>query len=243
MTNRNIKSLPSLRAIRKNLPLIILSLLFASLFSYGALGRQESHSIATDHGQIIKVETIDRETIPVDSHILCVGDSLTAGMTGFGRGQPDSPYALFLEAALKNRTLLSNGDDISITHRGFPGWESGKLLEAVTTILAEEGNQNIDLLILLAGTNDILDRQFNNYNISQRVIALHETAYELNVSHTIAVEIPGSKSYKKHPDQCENVVLLTQNLKQFSDSESRATFAPFPFPYNEDDDRWSKDGV
>ena len=125
------------------------------------LGRQESQEIASDHIRTSKPSSHVLSNHKLDSNkqrnrtisILCVGDSLTAGVTVMGHSELNKPYAPFLQGFLrKNHT--NNDHSITITHKGFPGWTSVDLirgkrgLDNLTTILSRPRNRNIDILVI-----------------------------------------------------------------------------------------------
>jgi lysophospholipase L1-like esterase len=251
----------------------ILSLLFASLFVYGTLGLVENEDLvsAEQNDLVVKDNTINKgnatttiidssgdsmkeekkdpdATRKLDIRILCVGDSLTAGVTRVGN-KDWTPYAPFLEAALRNRTALSS-HSVTVYHKGYPGWTSADLMygsnhgsDNLTSILADSLFQDLDLVLLMAGSNDILQGKFSAYNVSEQVIALHQFCYEHFVPRTIALEIPGARNYENSPETAEQVQVLSEHLRRYTDSEGRATFVSFPFEYEDGDNKWSADGV
>jgi lysophospholipase L1-like esterase len=250
----------------------LLSLLFASLFVYGTLGRVENEDLVsaeqndlvvkdktTDKGNAttiiessgdsVKVEKKDPDaTGKIDIRILCVGDSLTAGVTRV-RNKDWRPYAPFLEAALRNRTALSS-HAVTVYHKGYPRWTSEDLMygrhhgsDNLTSILADSSLQDLDLVLLMAGSNDMFQRKYNAYNVSEQVIALHQFCYEHFVPRTIALEIPGARGYENNPETAEQVHGLSEHLRRYTDSEGRATFVSFPFDYEDGDNKWSTDGM
>ena len=209
------------------------------------LGRQESQEIASDHIRTSKPSSHVLSNHKLDSNkqrnrtisILCVGDSLTAGVTVMGHSELNKPYAPFLQGFLrKNHT--NNDHSITVTHKGIPGWTSVDLirgkrgLDNLTTILSRPRNRNIDILVIMAGSNDIFRKTFLNYNISSRVEQLHKLAYKQGVPHTIAVGIPGSAIHSMDANLSEQFTLLTKSLERFADSDRRATFAPFSFSFH-----------
>eukprot|EP00980_Cylindrotheca_fusiformis_P022917 scaffold9920_cov70-Cylindrotheca_fusiformis.AAC.1 len=261
--------------------LTILSLLFVALFVYGALGNNISEPKKTTTTTLDssfknnKTLTVGEKRNKSSSsnkkkqdddddiiRIVCIGDSLTAGVTSVGN-KDWKPYAPYLQAQMEHDLLLSNNSskNISILHYGYPGWTSAELmhgrnnknsdnmesiLSSATTTSSTESNLSLDLVIIMAGTNDMLRGRYNSYNVSQQVIELHQFCYEhYSVPRSILLEIPGAKAYKRDSDLKKEVNLLSQHMRTFAESESRATFVPFPFDYTDDDgdDKWSMDGV
>jgi lysophospholipase L1-like esterase len=239
---------------------------------YGTLGRAENEDLvsAEQNDLVVKDKTTDKgntttiiesssdsvkeeKTYPdatgkIDIRILCVGDSLTAGVTRVGN-KDWRPYAPFLEAALRNRTALSS-HAVTVYHNGYPGWTSEDLMygrhhgsDNLTSILADSLLQDLDLVLLMAGSNDMFQKKYNAYNVSEQVIALHQFCYEHLVPRTIALEIPRFRNYENNPEVAEQVQELSEHLRRYTDSEGRATFVSFPFDYEDGDNKWSMDGM
>eukprot|EP00980_Cylindrotheca_fusiformis_P020512 scaffold7572_cov118-Cylindrotheca_fusiformis.AAC.1 len=265
--------------------LTILSLLFVALFVYGTLGNNisepkktttttldssfKNNTTLTVGEKRNKSSSSKKKKKKQDDddiiRIVCIGDSLTAGVTSVGN-KDWKPYAPYLQAQMEQDLLLSsnnsnnnnnNNKNISILHYGYPGWTSAELmhgrnnknsdsmesiLSSATTSSSTESNLSLDLVIIMAGTNDMLRGRYNSYNVSQQVIELHQFGYEhFSVPRSILLEIPGAKAYERDSDLKKEVDLLSQHMRTFATTESRATFVPFPFDYTDDDDKWSED--
>lgn len=224
---------------RETCAMTILSLFFVSLFVYGSLIPLENTSVASETSTKVKKNEYSH------IRILAVGDSLTAGITRGDGVRSQAPYAPLLEKALEQTF-----GNVTVFKKGFPGWTSVELRSGRGrggSFLREMLDEilPLDLVIILAGTNDILGRLYKDpqNNVSANVIALHQECYDQNVPHTIALEIPGAKPYLQSGELSEQVEILTRHLKQFSAFEPKATFVPFPFEYSEGDDKWSTDGM
>lgn len=260
--------MPASRARKETFIMALLSLLFASMFVYGTLGLIETEDFeSAEHSDfVLKEEEANTTLIAVaENHknsstaasrddrrirILCIGDSLTAGVTKVGN-KDWRPYAPFLEAALQNRSSLNGYSAATVYHKGYPGWTSEDLMNGrrrdddnLTSILEDPSLQDLDLVILMAGSNDVLKGKYNSYDVSEYVIALHQFSLEqYSVPRTIALEIPGAKQYEKIPDMAMEVQVLSGHLQNYAATETRTTFVPFPFPYVDSDEKWSTDGV
>ena len=96
--------------------------------------------------------------------ILCYGDSLTAGF--WACGQKFEPYAKTLKKELESLGII-----VEIDQHGFSGWTTEELLarsdyNKLEDFTGHKGpglkkaltSQNYDLLILMAGTNDLSNK-------------------------------------------------------------------------------------
>jgi lysophospholipase L1-like esterase len=169
--------------------------------------------------------------------IFCFGDSLTAGTC-----PPDFqeyPYAPHLEAKLEN---------VMVRHVGFPGWTSDQLLEdangasGLRTIIRRNKDTPLSAVVLLAGTNDLgFERPVQD--IVDSIVALHRLCYDENVAHTVAIGVPPSAYQSVNKEATQYAQQVNEGLKGFCNSESRATFVPFPFGWAQGDERWASDGL
>lgn len=172
--------------------------------------------------------------------ILCYGDSLTAGTS-----PPDptlSPYAPHLESLLKEK-----GHNVVIRHRGLPGWTSSEMVAnandgtaGIST--AVKAGMPLALVIILAGTNDLA---FTNdaSTITNNILALHQLCYEQGVPRTLSIGMPPSGYQSINVEAATLAQTINDNLKEYCQSESRATFMPFPFEFAANDEKWASDGL
>jgi lysophospholipase L1-like esterase len=174
--------------------------------------------------------------------ILCYGDSLTAGSS------PPNwemfPYASYLEQALHQQTTLHHA---VVRHRGLPGWTAAQMLaeangDQTGLRTAIRIGAPIDLVILLAGTND-LGYSDQPMPIVQSILALHQLCYDEGVRHTIALGIPSSGYQSVNQPASMVAQTINNELAGFAQREPRATFVPFPFDYQQGDDKWAPDGL
>lgn len=204
--------------------------------------RRKSKLKPANHHQMDLSSQQELQTMSSTPRILCYGDSLTAGTSPLG--QVLYPYAPHLERALHQQTTLR---DAVVRHRGLPGWTSEQMLadangELTGLRTAIQAGFPIDLVILLAGTNDLAygDRP---EPIVQTILGLHQLCYDEGVKHTIAIGIPSS-GYQSTNQQVKLLAQTINNeLANFSQRDPRTTFVPFPFGFQYDDEKWAMDGL
>mmetsp|Transcript_15169 Transcript_15169/g.22202 ORF Transcript_15169/g.22202 Transcript_15169/m.22202 type:complete len:247 (-) Transcript_15169:25-765(-) len=185
--------------------------------------------------------------------IFCFGDSLTAGTSP--DFQEEFPYGPHLEKALQKDPAFgsSSSPPPLVRWRGLPGWTSSNLVSngGLSAILDKinSGSGSVDLLILLAGTND-LGYESDCDVIFKSITSLHEIAHSQGV-RTVALGIPTSAWQA----QCESAKTLASavnsKLEAWADGDERgknqgklATFVPFPIrEYARDSGLWSSDGL
>ena len=172
--------------------------------------------------------------------IFCFGDSLTAGTS-----PPEFatyPYAPHLEAALHDRGLKN----VIVRHRGFPGWTSEQLVADLRAphglVTALAAASPVSIVILLAGTND-LGLVPDARNIIHNIKLLHQACWEHEVEHTIAIGIPSSGYQSMVPEAAQKAQTVNNALASSWSGSHAITFAPFPFGFAPNDDRWSPDGL
>ena len=181
--------------------------------------------------------------------ILCYGDSLTAGTSGMN----EYPYGPFLQAKLT--------PNVDVKFLGLPGWTAHNMLMnrdnsdiGLRAILQRYKQQEsaapneyfrypVSLVILLAGTND-LGYGFDEEEIYTNLVQMHETCYENNVPHTIAVGIPPSAYQNMDPDAAALAQAVSDSLRTYCGNHpERATFVEFPFDYERGGPNWYRDGL
>jgi hypothetical protein len=91
--------------------------------------------------------------------------------------------------------------------------------------------QLLSLVIILAGTCDL--GYFQASPIVKSIIGLHQVCHDEGIPHTIVIGIPPSRIQQKTAKSERNTAIqVNQKLKEFCESEPRATAVPFPFKYN-----------
>jgi lysophospholipase L1-like esterase len=191
--------------------------------------------------------------------ILCYGDSLTAGTSGWNL----YPYAPYLEQGLLQ---LRDHGSIAVRHRGNPGMKAAEMVtdldgpqRGLRSAIQAVTNPALSLVILLAGTNDLGYALLSAPNIeaaaeeiSSNLIQLHAVCAELGVPRTIAIGIPPS-GYQYVNEAARNLAAsINERLEQYASSTMTAdtqqasksflvTYMPFPFSYEPDGDNWNSD--
>ena len=189
--------------------------------------------------------------------VFCYGDSLTYGMVGAGV-QETFPYATFLEQELSISTPEMTQPKTIVEHLGHPGWTALNMLnhiddatDGMCTII--RSRPSLSLLIILAGTNDIgvmtdAGREAAG-TIIESIVNLHKGAISCakgvnNIGlHTLAIGIPGSAYQERERDAAEMASHVNNAMENFASSDSRISYAAFPFPYQDNDSKWSRDGL
>jgi len=172
--------------------------------------------------------------------ILCYGDSLTAGTS-----PPDAqyyPYAPHLEKSLKHRGL-----NVTVRHRGLPGWTSEQMLKDLDgprtglRSAIQAAGQGLSLVIILAGTNDL--GHYQAETIASNVQQLHQISYENGVARTLALSVPPS-GYQAHVQEAAAKAQHVNNLLQAfcARDATRATCtASVPFAFERGGANWATD--
>lgn len=182
---------------------------------------------------------------PQDAHsagvsIFCFGDSLTEGMTAGTR--EFYPYAPHLERALDNNIKAN------VTYLGLSGWTTLQFVETLDTARGLAYNVQrqspLDLVILLAGTND-LGRQYPAEDIQDRLETLVAKAREAGAKHVLLLGIPESRWQVGNPSAMAKARDINQHMRDKYLHIEQVTTISFPFRYNDTDphERWSKDGL
>ena len=218
------------------------------------IAKQESSDLSHD----LDAETSDH--IRKDNEhksIFCFGDSLTYGMVG-GDDMGTYPYATYLEKELALSAPEMTQPKTTVGYLGLPGWTAANMLahindatDGMCTMIRK--HPKLSLLIILAGTNDIGVMTDAGNAAAGRIIEsiadLHKGAIDcaksMNnyVMHTLAIGIPGSAYQKYMRDAAEVASHVNKALDNLASSDERISYMAFPFAYNDNDSRWSKDGL
>jgi len=209
--------------------IVAVSVLLMSIldrFSKNLFSKQSVHAMSTNRQQ---------------HRVLCFGDSLTAGTSGMQL----YPYAPYLEAKLSK----SGNSNIVVRHRGMPGWTTVNMLNDLDgertglrqAIQAVKGPP-LSLIILLAGSND-MGYGYSEQEITENILKLHQISYENGVPRSIAIGIPSSGYQSVNAKAAALAVAVNKNLQNFCAKEDRATFMPFPFPFEQGGQNWYTDGL
>ena len=191
--------------------------------------------------------------------VFCFGDSLTAGTS------PPThdlyPYARYLENALTSR---EGKPEITVGWKGFPGWTSSLLLtdagfsdilnNAKRKRTSEESSQTqidqglppFDLVIILAGTND-LAYSIEADPIFEDIKSIHNLALDKGCAHTLALGIPPSGWQERSEQARDMAASVNEQLESWAtttNEQPTTTYLPFPIQtYDRTSDLWSPDGL
>jgi lysophospholipase L1-like esterase len=176
--------------------------------------------------------------------IFCFGDSLTAG-TSPPLNQ-DFPYALHLQSTLRNNYPELSG--VLVRWKGFPGWTAPNLYRegglADTMDKIESSAGPLDLVIILAGTND-LAFEANSDDIFNSIKKLHDIPHGKRVK-TLCLGIPPSGWQMQSKETRDIAKSVNSKLRSWAvnDSCGLVTFAPFPIvSYDNSSGCWCGDGL
>jgi len=116
--------------------------------------------------------------------ILCFGDSLTHG---FRHNLPDHPYSLRLTISLQKYYILQKGGILPLViEKGTNGQTTNKMIRVLPALLK---TYLPDLVIILGGTNDLLQRKTNVSELFQNIRTLHEIVHQYSISHILNVPL------------------------------------------------------
>jgi lysophospholipase L1-like esterase len=199
--------------------------------------------------------------------VICIGDSLTAGFDSTSRDRGSRsvtfhPYATALETSL--------GPGTRVLPFGFSGWTSQKLIDhanrrskvetevkhgrAISTtqrpgIALAIRKYHPKLVIIMAGTNDVFRlRNPTGADIADRVWKLHMISHRARV-RTIALGIPDwspsrARTAARRLRLFDVREKLNKRLQTHAQNASHlATYVEFPFPFKQDSQLWSQDGL
>ncbi len=176
--------------------------------------------------------------------VYCYGDSLTAGLLP---GGSHFPYAQVLR-----KQLQQIDPHIEVNFMGLSGWTAKELLEDTDYLpkaLEETAYPPIDLVILLAGTNDlghsllpIEGGKTREDEIFGNVWKLHVLAHSKN-AHTIAISVPGSRFQYVNAQAKATCGRLNVLIKSKCDENPLCTYLQCPIEYSPETPLFSEDGL
>lgn len=210
-------------------------LIFRPLFPAGLLRQTQKSALSSSPSSA----SIFVKAMSTTTRILCYGDSLTAGTSGYEL----YPYAPHLEAGLKAR-----GRDVVVRHRGLPGWTVSNMLAnldgdtaGLRSAIAAVKDPPLSIVILLGGTND-LGYGFSAEEIFENLHALHKVAWDSGVPKTVAIGVPPSGFQSVNEQARALAADVNKSLREMCEEEpSKATFLPFPFDFERGGDLWDED--
>ena len=223
----------------------MVSILVVSLFMFVAISSVGKKGLGKAASGVVAEAistTTPNKSAPI--RIFCFGDSLTAGTSP--PGFETFPYAPFLEDALHQGKLPT----AVVRHLGLPGWTASQLLEdangerGLRTMIKRIQDPSLSLVIILAGTND-LGHHRSPSDIVTDLIQLHTLCHKEGIAHTIALAVPSSAFQTKFPEYAEKARKINRGLRKYCEEESneKATYVSFPFGWEPNDERWSRDGL
>ena len=216
--------------------------------------------------------------------IFCYGDSLTAGTS-----PPNDelhPYGPYLEHSLRSIIISSDDNREALSRKtkvdpqtpstpivrwfGLPGWTAEAMAQSLSTQYGLDAmlrSRNVNLAIILAGTNDLAYEK-NSRKILDSILALHEAAHGEGVP-TLAIGIPtsgwqsvseetrvlaqsvneGLKSWveDKQQQQRQGKMQRSQQSSKEANNSSKYTsvdYTPFPIQiFERNSGLWSPDGL
>ncbi len=250
------------RSDRRNIVFITIVCILA-LIVFTA--RRHAGSAERESSALSKHGDKDPDTDNSDHHhgddepktVFCFGDSLTYGMVGGGVNEI-YPYATYLEQELALSAPEMTQPKTTVEHLGLSGWTASNMLahiddatDGLCTII--QSRPQLSLLIILAGTNDIGTMTDEGREAAEKIIEsivdLHKGAINCAKAinnhgmHTLAIGIPGSAYQENMRDAAEVASHVNKAVENFASSDERVSYVAFPFSYNDDDSRWSRDGL
>jgi len=210
----------------------------------------------------LKMTEVSGETIlsglrATEKRVFCFGDSLTAGTSP--PGHELYPYALNLEDALE----FQDAEATKVQFRGFPGWTSSLLrtdagLDSILTRAAalrteehidqhdpdleEEPPPPFDVVIILAGTNDMAHEP-DAQVIYDSIKGIHEMVLAKGCP-TIALGIPPSGWQSQSEAAHLLAASVNEKLASWAASNTSSIFLPFPIEtFDRSTGFWSTDGL
>jgi lysophospholipase L1-like esterase len=221
---------------------VVLMILF--LIGEPSLPRRSSSSLVISPAQALSTSS------PTTAHnhhrIFCYGDSLTAGVVA--GSSVLVPYAPYLQQGLPEAGR-SNHNNVQVRHLGWPGWTTQQMLDRVNespyglqAAIRRIQDPSPSIVILLAGTND-LGYGYSAEQIAGNLRQLHQVALDHGVRATMAIAVPPSGYIRQNANARALQERVNQELLEYaSRNDSKTTFVPFPFDYDEHNgEYWSAD--
>jgi len=196
------------------------------------ISRTSANPLRTSAAHIAPAASTETSKLTM-RRVLAFGDSHTAGTSGY----ETFPYAPFLEKALQR-------ENTAVRHRGMPGWTTQMMLDNLeddrTGLKTAISKGHPDVVIILAGTND-LGHGESEETITNNLKKLHNISYENGVARTVAIGVPPSGYQAQVKKAADLVEAINGNLQSFAESETKATYMPFPFPFEQGGENWYSD--
>mmetsp|Transcript_16696 Transcript_16696/g.48046 ORF Transcript_16696/g.48046 Transcript_16696/m.48046 type:complete len:324 (-) Transcript_16696:55-1026(-) len=224
----------------------------------------------SDGGAMWRVYSFDTKSNIAPSthsfHVVCYGDSLTAGISP--PLEHNRPFAPHLQDELNSirRSARAGSEEkttlpVVVTWRGKPGFTAEQMVRSANDTrygispFVRFNPRIPDVAVLLAGTND-LGRRRSTRDILSDIVELHELCRKMGIQRTVAVGVPPSRWQASHAEALSAAAELNDKLEQYCNSTrtptdggqgrgaaTTSTYVPFPFQYDKEDERWAKDGL
>lgn len=232
---------------------------------------EDESTLANKPITVVPLSTIHDRPI----RIFCYGDSLTAGTTPPTRAL--FPYAELLKKSLEEMAKEKGKErgtqqplqmTFEVDHAGFPGWTSQELLDQLKSPVQNDvqnklmqrdphkrGSSYYDILIYLAGTNDLgrPDPESNEGVIARNILDVHAWSHHVaRIPFTIALPIPGSAYQSRDPNAAKRATkvndavrkVIRKNFPHVSTTSAFTMWTPFPVSYNGGGgESWATDGL
>lgn len=202
-------------------------------------------------------------------HVVCYGDSLTAGMSP--PLPQKQPYAPHLQSELNSiqKSMQASSKvqlpPVVVTWRGMPGWTAEEMLQRANDTrtgivpLVKFSPRTPDVAVIMAGTNDLGHKRLAK-DILSDVVDIHKLCFKMGIERTVAVGVPPSAWQTSKEEVAAAAREVNVGLEKFCNATQDATgegqrigntasafgvakFVPFPFPFDTASGRWAKDGL
>ena len=182
-------------------------------------------------------------------NIFCFGDSLTYG-TYNNNFFDKAPYSKTLYKLIKSY-LNDNGNlndkyKLSIKTRGIPGLCAMDMKDKLNKYLLKHknGEYNIDLMIILGGTNDIGQGYYENKQIISSIIDLHKSCHSTGISKTLLITIPQCKNQTTQLVKIRDEI-NTKLIQFHQENQNKVLLFDMnkEIPYSDNNKIWSQDGL
>lgn len=175
--------------------------------------------------------------------VFCFGDSLTSGSSPpFVESFPYGPH---LEKAIRT---ASGKEDSMVRWKGYPGWTASNLLQegglgALLDDIQFKTGTHVDLVIILAGTNDLAYEK-NPDIVFKDIKSIHDVAHGRNI-HTLAIGVPDSAWQQQSVETANVAREVNAKLQEWSDTHSDLVdYEPFPIAkFDPNSGYWAPDGL
>lgn len=159
--------------------------------------------------------------------IICIGDSLTEGYVT-KNSKRYYPYSTTLKSML--------GRGVDVHNVGLSGRTTHQILQHLKTISIS----NYDIAIVLAGTNDLLNK--TNQFILQKIKSVHIYCLAQGIHDVYALSLP--QIYGTRPLRETKRLRLNDRIRSWCNSKQSVKYIPFgeTFLYHPESKLWAHNG-